>query len=181
MSAKKWWSDLVVDCFNAVGMSNDSLLTKIAKELFDYYTTSLAWELLPGTTQALADLQRFDAKLGVISNYDHRLYKVLEAMNLSQYFDFVLPSYDVGAEKPSPLIFQRALENAGVDACEAVHFGDNVEKDFFGAKNAGLHAYLLETKGVSHKFVDNKFVVKSSVDFVTAITPNLRMKDFLTT
>ena len=132
-----------------------------------------AWELLPGADSALQDLQQYDVKLGVISNYDHRLYKVLTEMHLRQYFDFVLPSYVVGVEKPNPEIFHRALEDAGVQSTEAVHFGDNVEKDFIGARNAGMGAILLETKGVNHDFLDDKFVVRTVGEFVTKISPFL--------
>ena len=156
-------------------------MAKVAKDLYYYYSTGTAWELLPGATEALQELQKFDVKMGVISNYDHRLYKVLTDMDLRKYFDFVLPSYVVGAEKPDALIFQRALEDAKVSAQEAVHFGDNIEKDFIGARNAGFMAYLLETEGVNHDFLDDKFVVKTVGDFVKAITPFLRLRSEATT
>ncbi|KAK7491633.1 hypothetical protein BaRGS_00017086 [Batillaria attramentaria] len=181
MAAYKWWSNLVVDTFNTVGVKDNRQLAVVARELYYYYATGTAWELLPGAEEALQELQKYDIKLGVISNYDHRLYKVLSEMNLRRYFDFVLPSYVVGAEKPDPIIFERALEDAGVVAGEAVHFGDNVEKDFIGARNAGFHAYLLETKGVNHDFLDSKFVVRSAGEFVTAITPYLRYRDKVST
>ena len=176
MSSYKWWTNLVIDTFKTVGVKDSKVTAKIAKDLYYYYSTGDAWELLPGADEALQKLRKFDVKMGVISNYDHRLYKVLTDMDLRKYFDFVLPSYVVGAEKPNPLIFQRALEDAGVSAKEAVHFGDNIEKDFIGARNAGLMAYLLETKGVNHDFLDEKYVVRTVGDFVKAITPLLCLR-----
>ena len=176
MSSYKWWSGLVIDTFETVGVKDSKEMAKVAKDLYYYYSTGTAWELLPGATEALQGLQKFDVKMGVISNYDHRLYKVLTDMDLRKYFDFVLPSYVVGAEKPDLVIFHRALEDAGVRAEEAVHLGDNIEKDFIGARNAGMMAYLLETKGVNHDFLDDKYVVRTVGDFVKGITPFLRLR-----
>ena len=56
------------------------------------------------------DLHRYPVKLGVISNWDNRLFRVLAVMGLEQYFDFVIPSYVVGVEKPDQRIFQLALQ-----------------------------------------------------------------------
>lgn len=176
MPAFKWWSSLVVSCFNTAGIYDNKCLDKVAKDLYYYFSTADAWELVPGTLDALEDLQNFDIQLGVISNYDHRLYKVLTEVDLRRFFDFVLPSYVIGVEKPDPCIFLKALKHANVLASEAVHFGDNVVKDFIGARNAGFHAYLMETKGVNHNFIDNKYVVKSAGEFLQAITPYLRPK-----
>ncbi|KAK7094992.1 haloacid dehalogenase-like hydrolase domain-containing protein 3 [Littorina saxatilis] len=177
MSAYNWWNSLVFDTFHTIGVRDEEIMAKVAKDLYHYYATKIAWELLPGTLEALQELQKFDVKIGVISNYDHRLYKVLKEMDLRKYFDFVLPSYVVGAEKPDPLIFQRALEDANVKAEEAVHFGDNIEKDFIGARNAGIAAFLLESKGVNHKFLDDRFVVRTVGEFVKAISPFLLLRE----
>lgn len=56
------------------------------------------------------DLRQYPVKIGVISNWDDRLHKVLEAMKLRPYFDFVLTSTVVGVEKPDSAIFQLALQ-----------------------------------------------------------------------
>jgi REG-2-like HAD superfamily hydrolase len=176
MSSYKWWTGVVMDTFKTCGFEDKEVIAKVARELYYYYANDTAWELLPGASEALQELQKYDVKMGVISNFDHRLYKVLNDMNLRHYFDFVLPSYVVGAEKPDPLIFQRALQDAGCSAQEAVHFGDNVQKDFIGARDAGWVAYLLETKGVNHDFLEDKYVVSTVGEFVSAITPHLRKR-----
>ncbi|KAL8612769.1 hypothetical protein ACOMHN_033439 [Nucella lapillus] len=175
MPAFQWWTSLVVDTFNTVGVKNKKILSTLAKDLYFYYATGAAWELLPGTREALEELQKFDVKICVISNSDHRLYKVLTELDLRKYFDFVLPSYVIGAEKPDPRIFQRALENAEVRAEEAVHFGDNKEKDFVGARNVGMMAYLLDQKGAREDSAEDGNVVRTVGEFVKAITPHLSL------
>ncbi|CAL1547753.1 unnamed protein product, partial [Lymnaea stagnalis] len=146
MPAHVWWDSLVKDCFRAADSTiQEHKLDKIATDLFFHYTTPKAWEILPGALGAIKDLRRYPIKIGVISNWDHRLYKVLLTMKLRPYFDFVLPSSVVGVEKPESLIFYQALKDAQCQPDEAIHFGDSLEKDFIGAQNVGMGAYLLAT------------------------------------
>ncbi|OCK76663.1 hypothetical protein K432DRAFT_283642, partial [Lepidopterella palustris CBS 459.81] len=71
---------------------------------------------------------------------------------------FVVLSYDVGYEKPDHRIFNAAkklfeetlaersmkAEEQFVDDFELLHIGDDVEKDYFGAKNVGWNALVLD-------------------------------------
>jgi putative hydrolase of the HAD superfamily len=177
MSAHSWWSLLVKDCFHdADSRIPEKCLSLLADDIFFHYTTSQAWEFLPGAFDAIKDLRQHPIKLGVISNWDHRLYQVLVAMKLLPYFDFILPSSVVGAQKPDRCIFQLALQMADCLPHEAVHFGDSLEKDFFGARGAGMHAYLLDTSD-SHHAIDQSLVVSSVQEFVNTIRPQLVSKD----
>ena len=50
-----------------------------------------------------------------------------------------------GVEKPSPRIYEIALERAGNLAPEEVlHIGDSMRKDYVPAKSIGMHALLLD-------------------------------------
>ncbi|GFR83001.1 haloacid dehalogenase-like hydrolase domain-containing protein 3 [Elysia marginata] len=174
MSANEWWSYVVRDCFHTIDPTLDQeKLQNISNDLFVHYMKSEAWEFLPGAVDALKDLHRYPVKLGVISNWDHRLYRVLAVMGLQPYFDFVIPSYVVGVEKPDKRIFQLALQDADCLPGEAIHFGDNIKKDLQGAQGAGWDACLLATPGVSHSDIDDSVVVESVQDFVDKIRPRL--------
>lgn len=93
---------------------------------------------------ALDDLKNKNMKLGVISNWDSSLHKILQSLKLDSYFDFVIASLEFGKEKPDPKIFHFALEKAKVNSQHALHIGDSFEDDYLGAKNAGWHAILLD-------------------------------------
>ncbi|KAK3759730.1 hypothetical protein RRG08_064451 [Elysia crispata] len=174
MSANEWWSYVVKDCFHTVDPSLDEQkLQSISNDLFTHYMKSEAWQFLPGAIDALNDLHRYPVKLGVISNWDHRLYRVLAVMGLEPYFDFVIPSYVVGVEKPDKRIFQLALQNADCLPDEAIHFGDSIKKDLEGAQQAGWGACLLAAPGVSHNDVKDAYVVDSIHEFVDKIRPRL--------
>ena len=63
--------------------------------------------------------------------------------------DFVAFSYDIGFEKPSREIFDAAKELAGPDTVQGargqyLHIGDDFDKDFKGAQQAGWGALLLD-------------------------------------
>ena len=71
-------------------------------------------------------------------------------LGLLPHLDFSITSQEVGAEKPSPLIFERALERAGAQPENAVHVGDQIASDIEGAVNVGINAVLLDRDG-NHK------------------------------
>ncbi|XP_028045917.1 rhythmically expressed gene 2 protein isoform X2 [Monomorium pharaonis] len=106
--------------------------------------------------------------LGVISNFDQRLESILEEVQIRQYFAFVLTSYDFGMEKPSLSIFEEALRlvkhfrEEEILPEEAIHIGDRVDNDYFGAKSAGWNALLIKHDNeINESKVPRKDVFKS--------------------
>ena len=70
----------------------------------------------------------------VVSNWDVSLPGALASAGLSGLIDAVVTSAEVGAAKPDPEIFTRALAMAGVAAEPAVHVGDSLAEDVAGAR-----------------------------------------------
>ena len=138
----KWWTNLVVESFKDAGYDGPSL-TQIANHLYVHFATSKGWEVIPGTTSALETLKKRGLKLGIISNFDNRLDKILHELSLAHYFDFIIDSFSFGIAKPSPEIFNHALNIAKTEPKEALHVGDNIYCDYEGATKAGMMALLL--------------------------------------
>jgi putative hydrolase of the HAD superfamily len=84
----------------------------------------------------------------VVSNWDVSLPEVLARAGLAPRLDGVIVSAAVGAAKPSPVIFARALELAGVTAGECLHVGDSPAEDVAGASAAGIEVVLLDRAAV---------------------------------
>jgi FMN hydrolase / 5-amino-6-(5-phospho-D-ribitylamino)uracil phosphatase len=59
---------------------------------------------------------------------------------LRTHFHFSFTPSTVGAAKPTPAMFHRALEQAGVEPHEAVHVGDHPELDVMAAQQVGMRA-----------------------------------------
>ena len=103
--------------------------------------------LYDDTIPALAACRRMGLTIGLLSNMNQSGDKLAESMGLVAHVDFTITSQEVGAEKPDPLIFQRALERAGSKPESAVHVGDQLTSDVAGAVNVGINAVLLDRDG----------------------------------
>ena len=104
---------------------------------------------MPNTAEVLEQLSR-SFRLGVISNSDGRIAKVLEEVGIAHCFESFTDSGIVGHEKPHPDIFAAAIKSVGVDPAETVYVGDIYSVDYLGAKAAGMDAILLDVSGAYH-------------------------------
>jgi len=111
------------------------------------FLASLQFRVFADVRPALAAARRSGRRLIVVSNWDVSLHEVLERLGVRALVDGILTSAEFGARKPSPSIFRRALEMAGVRAAEAVHVGDSLAEDVAGARAAGIEAVLLARAG----------------------------------
>jgi putative hydrolase of the HAD superfamily len=144
-SERLWWFDIVHNVFYRVGMFER--FDDFFERVFQVFEEPGAWELFPETVQTLAALKTQGVELGIISNFDSRLFSVLRGLGLADTFDTVTISSLAQAAKPAPRIFQLALDKHAVDPEEALHIGDSLRDDVEGARKAGLHAILLDRKG----------------------------------
>lgn len=103
--------------------------------------------LFDDTIPALNKCKEMGLTVGLISNLNQSGDELADSLGLLPHLDFSITSQEVGAEKPSPLIFQRAMERAGARPEHAVHVGDQLTSDVAGALNAGINAVLLDRDG----------------------------------
>ncbi|MFB4202186.1 HAD family hydrolase [Arhodomonas sp. KWT2] len=73
-------------------------------------------------------------RLGALTNGNADIRR----LRMDGYFDFALAAVDVGAAKPSHLVFEAARGHAGVSMGEIVHVGDDPHSDVIGAAAAGM-------------------------------------------
>ena len=96
---------------------------------------------------ALRALRAAGVRLVAASNWDVSLHEQLDRTGLTPLLDGAISSAEVGAPKPDPEIFVRALALAGAAPEEALHVGDDVEADVGGALAAGLEPVLIDRDG----------------------------------
>lgn len=152
---KKWWRDLVHEVFSLVGGVKE--FEAFFEELYDLFANPHVWRLYPETLAVLKALKKKRKCLGIISNWDSRLFKLCDGLGISDYLDFVLASAVFGASKPNFRIFQEALFRARVSPEEAVHVGDSLEDDVRGAQSAGMRAILIDRKEKPRTVEGEKF------------------------
>jgi len=87
-------------------------------------------------------------KLGIVSNFaiPECVQKLLEQHGLDKLFDVIIVSGAVNKRKPSPEIFQHALNKLQVTAAETVFVGDTVDADIKGAKDAGMKSIYIHRR-----------------------------------
>jgi putative hydrolase of the HAD superfamily len=119
-------------------------------EFFDalqaIFTDSSRVQLYPEALEVLQELRPAGFHLGVISNFTDGLLPILKYHELDPMFDSVTYSQEVGAEKPDPRVFFRALERAHCKPEEAMHVGDSWESDYLGAVGVGIDAVWLNRR-----------------------------------
>jgi putative hydrolase of the HAD superfamily len=141
---KGWWRELVNGVFDQVAPSLSELDRDNFFEIaYEHFTEAGVWKLYPEVLDVLEPLrERFH--LAVISNFDGRLRLILQNLGISKYLAPVFISSELGADKPDPEIFRRALKAMHVDANEVLHVGDDPERDWKAAKEAGLSVFQLD-------------------------------------
>ena len=66
----------------------------------------------------------------------------LRAVGLDGYFDPIVVSGDHGYRKPDRRLFEHALAPLGVAAQHAVYVGNDMHRDVYGAREAGLSTIM---------------------------------------
>jgi putative hydrolase of the HAD superfamily len=98
---------------------------------------------LLGSAHALLDsLRGLGLKLAVVANAwpepGRVLRRDLDALGVAERIDVAVFSSDVGVRKPHPAIFERALDELGVDSTDALFVGDRLVDDVRGAGELGM-------------------------------------------
>ncbi|HIK04735.1 MAG TPA: HAD family hydrolase [Trichormus sp. M33_DOE_039] len=135
----EWWRTIAVNTFESAGIINQFAdFSSFFGELYIHFGTAEPWFVYPDVVQSLGNWKHLGIELGVLSNFDSRIYSVLQALDLSHFFRSVTISTQVGAAKPNPQIFTAALEKHDCSPESAWHIGDSIVEDYQGAKAAGL-------------------------------------------
>jgi putative hydrolase of the HAD superfamily len=140
-----WWFDIVHNVFYRVGMFER--FDDFFDEVFELFARPETWRLYPETVAVLKALKDRGVELGIISNFDSRLFAVLRGLGIEEFFETVTISSLAHAAKPSRLIYKQALDKHAVDPDDALHVGDSYDEDVQGARRAGLTGVLLARDG----------------------------------
>ena len=132
-----------------------------SKLLFDELWCNGDRALYSETIEVLEYFKNKGFKIGVISDTSPSLKYSLEQLGIAKYFDSFIASSLVGAGKPSPIIFNAALDSVGVKAEESLYVDDyKLEAD--GAREQGFISFLID-RNLRNK---NKWVISSLKDLI---------------
>lgn len=144
---KPWWRDLVGRVLAEVlpHSITPQHLDEAAyfEALYAHFEQPGVWELFPEVPDVLATLRDRELTLAVVSNFDRRLLRILDGLSIAPFFQRVILSSEVGADKPDPRIFEHALTALGVTPAEALHVGDDPARDWAAAR-LGISVFELD-------------------------------------
>lgn len=142
-----WWQAIAAQSFARLGVLEQFADFELFfGKLYEYFATAGPWFVYPDVFPALQAWQAQGIELGILSNFDTRLYQVLAALELAPFFTSVTLSTEVGVAKPDQGIFQAALAKHCTAASQVWHIGDSLAADYQGATSAGLAAFWVKRK-----------------------------------
>ncbi|GAB4823833.1 hypothetical protein N2152v2_010879 [Parachlorella kessleri] len=159
---KPFWRHIVME---SLGCKDE----RVFEDIYEYYARGEAWTLSPGAVESLQRIRAMGVKTAVVSNFDTRLRRIMKDLGVDKLFDAVVISAELSAEKPNPIIFERACELLGVQPQEAVHVGDDRRNDLFGARDAGCYAWLWGQDVASFADVERRLVTGNYFDSLDGV------------
>ncbi len=94
-------------------------------------------ELLPGAERLLRQLRRDGVKIA-LGSASKNAARILERLEIGEYFDARIDGTRVGKAKPDPEVFLLAAKSVGVDPVDCLVFED-APAGVEAAKRAGMH------------------------------------------
>lgn len=141
----QWWEAIARSTFGGVGVLDQFRDFKIFfTQLYSHFASAAPWYVYPDVIPTLKHWQELGIELGIISNFDTRIYTVIELLELRPYFSSITICSTVGAAKPDKEIFLAALKKYNCQPEETWHIGDSLKEDYYGAKAVGIRPFLLE-------------------------------------
>ena len=143
---KNWWHELTDHVLREAAPEVSELdRDNFFEVAYEHFAEASVWEAYPEVFGVLEKLQpRF--QLAVISNFDGRLRLILEHLGISKFFGHVFVSSEIGADKPDPEIYRRALKFVRLKPDQVLYVGDDPDRDWKAATAADLPVFELDRK-----------------------------------
>lgn len=97
-------------------------------------------------TEVLLYLKEKGYRLSVVSNFDHAptARELLGKFGITDFFEHIVISEEVGWRKPHRKIFEFALASLGESPSEVIFIGDSPEADIMGSSDCGIDSVWIK-------------------------------------
>lgn len=141
--SRAFWHDVYGIFFRELGISDaNGLIDTVYTEFTDLANYAVFEDVVP----MLRRLRDAGLRLGIISNFEEWLERLLDQLRVREYFDVRVISGVEGMEKPDPRIFELAMSRAGVNAASSVYVGDSPKFDVEPAAALGMLPVLIDRR-----------------------------------
>lgn len=140
----QWWQQVTYNTFaQTKTIEKFNNFEEFFRELYEHFKTREPWFIYDDVISMLNLWKKQGIELGIISNFDTRIYEVLDNLNLSHYFQTITISSLTGVAKPDAKIFLTALEKHNCSPENAWYIGDSIKEDYWGGKSVGMQCFWL--------------------------------------
>lgn len=160
-----WWRERVRQTFEiADPRARFASFDAFFAELFAFYAGAGAWRLCAQARPALENARRSGLRVGVVSNFDHRLPGLLQDLGIQDLLETVLFPARCGFAKPSAAIFEAAVAELKLSAAQCAYVGHDPQLDLAGARAAGLQLLEMDSAADSR-------ALSSRIEGLAKLTP----------
>ncbi len=122
----EWWTERIRQTFQAAdSTAHFEDFGAFAAALFESYRQPGRWRPRAEVVATLRELLAQDFSMLVVSNFDHRLPKILQDLGLDQFFEEILIPAECGWRKPDRSLFELAAERLSAPIESLVYVGDD--------------------------------------------------------
>ena len=134
----------------SLGIRERSAVVQVAN--LDIETIQKCVFYYDGAPEALSELRQRGFRLGLISNATATTAFAVTPLKLRERLDLLVFSYEVGAAKPDPAIYEAALRRSSCPPHEALFVGDGANRELDAAAALGFSALCMDHPLKAHSF-----------------------------
>jgi HAD superfamily hydrolase (TIGR01549 family) len=126
---------------------DEARLYQLSQAINQEFEKHTSWQMYPDVLPTLDALHAHGYTLGAVSDWGIALGPIFRHQHLTRYFDCLLISAATRHAKPSPMLYDLALQRCNAIADYTLHIGDSYVQDVLGARAVGITPILLDREG----------------------------------
>jgi putative hydrolase of the HAD superfamily len=142
--AEFWISYYMHLIYPFVEEHNEASTSYLAHSIYEEFSKHTSWSTYPDVLPTLETLHAHGYSLGIISDWGIALGPIIRQHQLTRYFSCLLVSAVTRHAKPSPTLYELALQRANAVSDFTMHIGDSYIYDVLGSRATGITPVLLD-------------------------------------
>ncbi len=147
-------------------------LYQLARLITTEFNQHTSWQIYPDVLPTLEALKAKNYTLGVVSDWGIGLGRILHEHRLNRYFDSMVVSALTRHAKPSPVLYDLALQRSNSIADYTIHVGDSYIHDVLGARSVGIEPVLLDRSHLLQERNVDCILIHSLTDILDVLEIN---------
>lgn len=131
---------------------------ELFKNVFEKSPPRSKWVPYEETIPFLKEMKDKGVRLGLLTNWGLDARDTLKAVGIAEFFESIVVSSEIGAEKPDAKGFLESLKQLGIKPEDAIYVGDNYYDDVVGANGVGMRAALINRSPFDTEYDSGNYI-----------------------